>query len=493
MHFHREIRLALATIIAVFAIMVAGAFAADYFVEEGGTGDGSGWGGNALGSIQGAIDKCSGSSPGDTVHVSEGTYYENLTLESYVTMLGGYPAGGGTRDPETYVTIVDGGAVDSVVAIDDKDGVTIDGFTIKNGKPDNGGGIYCNSSSPTITNNTVTANSAGYYGGGICINNYSSPTISNNTITGNSAGYGGGISCLNDSSPTMTNNQITGNSAGWGGGIWCQTDSSPTITNCTIADNKAPYAAGIGIYPWDSPCAPVLLNCILWGDTPDEIAGDTTNLTVSYSDVEGGWAGDGNIEGDPLFSDAENGDYHLLAGSPCIDAADSTGAPELDMEGDTRYDDPNTANTGTGANGDYYDIGALEYQCEIVEATIDIDPHTINLKSKGKYITCYIELPTDYDVNDIDINRVVVSVDGSDVYAETSPTEVGDYDSDSIADLMVKFDRASVQALVSVGSVELEVFGSITGGPDFEGSDVVAVIDKGKEHSDEEDHSSVKQ
>lgn len=127
-----------------------------------------------------------------------------------------------------------------------------------------------------------------------------------------------------------------------------------------------------------------------------------------------------------------------------------------------------------------------------VVATIDIDPDTLNLKSKGNWITCYIELPEGYDVNQIDANTVTLSVgSATPIAAELSPTEVGDYDNDTIPDLMVKFDRGAVQSVASEGSVEMTVGGSLTDGTTFEGTDTVLILDKGKEHIDEENHSSV--
>ena len=125
-------------------------------------------------------------------------------------------------------------------------------------------------------------------------------------------------------------------------------------------------------------------------------------------------------------------------------------------------------------------------------ATIDIDPDTLNLKCKGNWITCYIELSEGHDVNQIDVNTVTLSVEGATpIEAALSPTEVGDYDSDDIPDLMVKFDRGAVQAVVTPGSVEMTVTGSLTDGTAFYGTDTVLVIDKGKEHTSEADHSSV--
>jgi hypothetical protein len=127
-----------------------------------------------------------------------------------------------------------------------------------------------------------------------------------------------------------------------------------------------------------------------------------------------------------------------------------------------------------------------------VVATIDIDPDTLNIKSKGNWITCYIELPEGYDGNQIDVNTVILSVEGATpIAAELSPTEVGDYDNDTIPDLMVKLDRGAVQSVAGEGSVEMTVGGSLTDGTTFEGTDTVFIIDKGKEHMDEENHSSV--
>jgi hypothetical protein len=64
--------------------------------------------------------------------------------------------------------------------------------------------------------------------------------------------------------------------------------------------------------------------------------------------------------GDPLFKDAAAPDYHLLSGSPAIDAAASGVAPAADKDGTARYDDPTAPNTGSGATP-YVDIGAYEH------------------------------------------------------------------------------------------------------------------------------------
>ena len=77
----------------------------------------------------------------------------------------------------------------------------------------------------------------------------------------------------------------------------------------------------------------------------------TSYFYIFYSDVEGGWIGEGNIDDDPLFVDSENGDYHLKEGSPCIDTGDiSLIAPGKDIDGDDR------------PQGDGVDMGSDEYK-----------------------------------------------------------------------------------------------------------------------------------
>ncbi len=101
------------------------------------------------------------------------------------------------------------------------------------------------------------------------------------------------------------------------------------------------------------------------------------------------------------------------------------------------------------------------------EVTIDIDPNSLNLKSKGKWITCYITLNSPYDVNDIDISKVMLE--------DTIPAEWGDIQGET---LMVKFDRSDVENMLSPGTYNLKVTGELTDGTGFEGySDEISVID----------------
>ena len=109
-------------------------------------------------------------------------------------------------------------------------------------------------------------------------------------------------------------------------------------------------------------------------------------------------------------------------------------------------------------------------------ATIDFDPDALNLKSKGTVVTVYIELPAGYDISQIDLSSVSLN---DTVPALAKPIKIGDYDSDGIPDLMVKFDRASVIALFAgktvPGDYAIEVIGTVRG-IRFKGTVTIRVI-----------------
>jgi hypothetical protein len=82
----------------------------------------------------------------------------------------------------------------------------------------------------------------------------------------------------------------------------------------------------------------VVVNCIFFDDTPDEIHNDhTSDVTVTYCCVQGGWSGTGNIDANPLFVDPDKYDLHLTYDSPCRDAGNNLVVNEAtDFEGDPR-------------------------------------------------------------------------------------------------------------------------------------------------------------
>ena len=114
----------------------------------------------------------------------------------------------------------------------------------------------------------------------------------------------------------------------------------------------------------------------------------------------------------------------------------------------------------------------------IIEATVDFDPDTLNLKSKGKWVTCYIELPEGYDVNDINLETILLN---GEISVELSPSAIGDYDNDEIPDLMIKFSRESVQSILYIGDeIEITITGELNDDTEFEGTDEIKVIEPPK-------------
>jgi hypothetical protein len=115
-----------------------------------------------------------------------------------------------------------------------------------------------------------------------------------------------------------------------------------------------------------------------------------------------------------------------------------------------------------------------------VDAVVDVKPETLNLASLGRFVTCYIELPDGLNVADIATDSVAgVAVNGVPAVAPVmaaGPAEVGDYDADGVADLMVKFDRRAVSALITIGEHELTVSGDMADGTKFRGSDSIRVL-----------------
>lgn len=175
---------------------------------------------------------------------------------------------------------------------------------------------------------------------------------------------------------------------------------------------------------------------------------------------------------------------HIYPGAAGIhiwdDGYPSGGNYWSDYTGVDNYSGPNQDQPATDGIGDdpyvidayNQDLYPLMTPWGEISAAVEIDPDTLNLKSKGKWITAYIELPSEYSVSDIRPETVKLN---NTVPAETKPTEIGDYDSDGIPDLMVKFDRGALQELLNPGEVELTVTGKIAG-KSFKGSDKIKVI-----------------
>jgi len=278
-----------------------------------------------------------------------------------------------------------------------------------------GGGIYIGrlglaAANTTINNCIITANNA-RTGGGINIQ-WSEPFIhfiANCIITANKADYGGGVSCA-VSSPTITNCTISGNSAIEQGGAICFIYHSVSmIMNCTISGNSSRH--GGAFFCYGRGTAPVIGNSIIWENTARfgsqmylKTRGSLgCRASVNHSDfqdsqdsvyIEPGstlnW-GQGNIDADPCFVEGGywadacdpniivepndpnaiwiEGDYHLLSDSLCIDAGDPNyvaGPNETDLDGNARVVD------GDNDGNSVVDMGAYERMPEPAELVAEL-------------------------------------------------------------------------------------------------------------------------
>jgi hypothetical protein len=124
----------------------------------------------------------------------------------------------------------------------------------------------------------------------------------------------------------------------------------------------------------------------------------------------------------------------------------------------------------------------------IVAATVDIDPDTLNVKSKGEWVTCYIELPKDYKPEDIAIDTIKLRVKQFEEKVDLkAPIEIGDHDHDGTKDLMVKFNRQELLSYLRKegveGDIELVTLGKLVAKEGiiagFIGKDVIRVINNG--------------
>lgn len=203
-----------------------------------------------------------------------------------------------------------------------------------------GGGMYLGvRSGPTATGNIIRHNqSGGWGGGGITLWNWYaigpvSKTVTNNLIYANTASdAGGGIYTRYDLS-FIYNNTIVGNTAARGGGVYVLNEGAylPDVRNTIIYDNAAPNGPSVFLDPANS-----------------------SDISLTWSDVEGGWAGTGNFDSVPAF--IETTYFHIYGYSRCVDAGTSDGTPGQDFEGDERVDQIDMPNRG-GGDYPYYDVG----------------------------------------------------------------------------------------------------------------------------------------
>ena len=214
---------------------------------------------------------------------------------------------------------------------------TVSGNTAGGG----GGGII--TTTATLTNSTVSGNTAAAGGGGGIVAN--TATLTDSTVSGNTAaGDGGGVGAQ---TVTLTNSTVSGNSATQnGGGIWSVT---ATLLNCTVVENTALTGGGLfhnagGTFSIRNTI--VALNLVDFSGTGPDVSG--AFASGGHNLIGDGTGGTGFINGDivgtslnpidpklgPLANNGGQTKTHALkAGSPAIDDGDNANLPPTDQRG----------------------------------------------------------------------------------------------------------------------------------------------------------------
>jgi len=342
--------------------------------------------------------------------------------------------------------------------------------------PDNHGGAIVMISSNAVLNNCVFADNTSLPGEGMggaiyAINTGSvSETLTSFTNCSflRNVGYseGGAIKFTSDFNTEITNCQFIDNSTSYGGGaIMFYSVVDTKMTNCLFVNNSSSYANGGAIETLGSGntlffenCTMVdneavngsggaaalyyadvsFVNCIVYNNLSqyddDNVYVDAGggSATVNYCNIimpQYNTTGTNNIETDPLFVDANNGDYHLQGISLCIDAGTDIGLPFV----------------GTAPDMGCYEYGQINTPYVV---TFSPNINEINVDLNATVTVTFNEDITVSDLSTIDIKDVSnVSVTGISAILEADNRTITISHSDFVENMVytVIFPENSVE------------------------------------------------
>ena len=391
-----------------------------------GSNDGTSWG-NAFFGPAGLQTALAASSSGDQIWCAEGVYLPtngtsrgvSIVLKNGVQVYGGFNGTESSFDQRPALGVAPSVLSGDLLDNDASGSVTdnsyhvvkgtstnatavLDGFTVSGGNSNasgnnnKGGGILCISNSSPSIRNCLFINNRCTFGGGAGYISGSSPSFIDCTFQdniggsyggafdiagggavvfdrcafyGNRAARAGALEIYSTTGPRVTNCVFSGNTAtggGGGGALWIGTGGNTQLRNCTVVGNFSTVnvAAGLRV----SGANPSIANCIFWDNvgpggaqaSANQVTGTTA---VTYSIVEGGLSGTGNISLTPQFTDLANGDLSLAGSSVGLDAGSNSMVPAgilLDKAHNPRFADAPVSDAGSGT-APIVDIGAYEF------------------------------------------------------------------------------------------------------------------------------------
>jgi hypothetical protein len=422
------------------------------------------------------------------------------------------------RDGNTY-TFTDN-IYDSIVVERNNTVIDGNGYTLQGP----GASVYTDginiyrTSNVTIKNMTITNWSSGVgVGSGAYAPQSTHNTISRNNITGNGLGIGIGSYGSNN---TISDNSIKNNS--WGG---IRVGASPfswakynTVSRNNITNNGVGVVLGPEAFYNDVSLNEISYNTVgvgIYGDFDCYNTFWENNITYNAYGISGFTRSSDNKVYHNNFIDNNEQVYSQNNWGP-FDASQiwddgypSGGNYWSDYNGTDLYSGLYQNQTGSDGIGDapYVIRPSNEYHQTaemdnyplmnpwtptplVVTVSIDIDPDTLNLRSKGKWITAYIQLPEGYNPEDIDASTILLNgsiqpvLDPKYSFVTNSSEYLVDHNNDGILERMLKFDRATLASFIyqRVGmqsDVPLTLTGKLADGTPFEGTDTVFVFWQG--------------
>lgn len=327
---------------------------------------------------------------------------------------------------------------------------------------------------------------------------------SGNTVNGNSIHVlVDGILLKSSFGNIISENEIRG---GTNAGIYLMYSSNNTISRNTAYGNHPidNHASAFGISLYFSSGNGISGNNITDNDNGISLAASNNN-TISENNVTANdhWA--------ISVAGSDNKLYHnnfvksLLQATSSIDTNvwddeyPSGGNYWSDYNGTDLYSGPYQNITGSDGIGDTpYNIDRYSppyaqdhfplmkpWTQSTLRATEQISPQALNLRSRGRWITGYIELPEDVDVNSINVSSILLN--GTIAVDQSGPANIGDHTNNGIPDLMVKFDLKVVTSLIRqnyvsrwiFGTAQVDISGKLNDGTAFEGNNKINVISAG--------------